>query len=636
VAHSQPIALVATTEQGDAAFTVDSLEQARLWPALDGSREPVIVHVPPTADVVLVRTRDGLLGAVLDSVGGLELIRFDAAGAVTGRSRLAPDPGFAEIDALGDRVLARRRDQMLVMLDAHGKERAALAANAGEHIQTVSTRGGRAIVGITKESAPTAEPAMDRVRIVDTRAGLAWGSLHALPAPLTGTLALSPSGMRIAGLLAADGQLVIATPGADAPTPIAARPDRFPAGTFLGFLDDETLLAASGTLVHWRLAEPISRDPWATLNLDVQGNDSTLAIANGLVVGARGLGLQLVEPTRSRHLGYRQLANGSAQVFGRVGAVASAQRVTWLDRDLREVTARVFPSLSSRRDHYVIDGNHVVQVDRMQAPRSDGSVYLYGSPAQPPILLGTWSEIGTPTFHPGTGVLAIPTVKGQDARRHASIERFELDLAAHTTRRLTPLVSDVLLSRVEVLDPAEAHGLVAAGSVWWSTSLVLVRFVESNAPTIHGQRVDIEGSDIELGIDRSGTAYFLRHLAKEIVRVPASGTSSTQHVSLSDELGRVTGKVSPDGTLIVLVGAGMVIAIDREGTERWRIVTADAPTASFRDDGTLVFSSGNGIITVDPTTGKRLARGCAYAFELSAHAPSIESFQGENACTVEE
>ena len=52
---------------------------------------------------------------------------------------------------------------------------------------------------------PTSGPAIDRVRIVETSKGLAWGPLHTLANPLTGMIALSPAGTRIAGLRAYEG-----------------------------------------------------------------------------------------------------------------------------------------------------------------------------------------------------------------------------------------------------------------------------------------------------------------------------------------------------------------------------------------------------------------------------------------------
>ncbi|MDX2090948.1 MAG: hypothetical protein SFX73_24020 [Kofleriaceae bacterium] len=610
--HSQAIALIATTEQADVAFTVDGLEQARLWPALDGSREPVMVHVPPADDVALVRTRDGLLAVVLDTVGGLELIRFDVVGAVIGRTRLAPDPGFAEIDALGDRVLALRRDQVLVVLDAQGAEQASLAANPGEHIRTVSTRGGGVIVGLA------AGATVDRVRIVGTTSGLTWGAVYPLPAPLTGSLALSPSGKRIAGLREADGQAVIVTPTTNELMPVNASAERFPAATFLGFLDEDTLLVSSGTLVRWWLKRPISQDPWETPNLDIQGNESTLALANGLVVGARGTGLQLVDPKRSRYLGYRQLVNGGTTLFGDVGAIVSQTAVTWFGPGLSEIETRTLPG--SYRDTFPIDRHHVVAVETLGRKNV---VYLHGAPAQPPILLGTWEGVGTVTYHPATRVLAIPTQHGTATH----VVRFELDVATHTTRPLRTLITAQMLERLVLLDPAEAHGQLAVGIR--ATGAMLVRFREEAA-----EETQI---GIPLGVDREGTAYFLDASAGMLVRLPANAPMSTREVRLDGALAR-GGQVSPDGQLVVLTGQGMVVALGTDGVERWRFPAHDASVVQFHADGrtVLIPSMSGGIIAVDAANGHRVGRACAFGFELSEKLPNTEVFTGENACTVEE
>src|SRR5262245_9986323 len=43
VPHGAQIAAVAITDQADAAVTIDQLDGVRLWPTLDGTREPLAI-----------------------------------------------------------------------------------------------------------------------------------------------------------------------------------------------------------------------------------------------------------------------------------------------------------------------------------------------------------------------------------------------------------------------------------------------------------------------------------------------------------------------------------------------------------------------------------------------------------------
>src|SRR5262245_10853456 len=78
--HGGRIELIAITDRGDAVLTAGSFAEIRLWPTLDGTREPVVVRGPRAMQLALGRDRDGLLAAILDQAAGVTLVRFDARG----------------------------------------------------------------------------------------------------------------------------------------------------------------------------------------------------------------------------------------------------------------------------------------------------------------------------------------------------------------------------------------------------------------------------------------------------------------------------------------------------------------------------------------------------------------------------
>src|SRR5262245_988413 len=60
---------IALMDAGDAAFTLDSAGEARLWPVLDGSRQPVPVTIPAALDVALARAGTGFVVGLVDHAG---------------------------------------------------------------------------------------------------------------------------------------------------------------------------------------------------------------------------------------------------------------------------------------------------------------------------------------------------------------------------------------------------------------------------------------------------------------------------------------------------------------------------------------------------------------------------------------
>src|SRR5262245_49626209 len=125
--HGAEVRLVAVTDAGDAALSADQLDGLRLWPKLDGTREPVIVRSLAPEQLALGRTRDGLVAGVLDEVGQLEVLAFDRAGALLGRSRLPLEPAIADVAAIDGGLLVARVDHAILRIAPSGQVTAQLA-----------------------------------------------------------------------------------------------------------------------------------------------------------------------------------------------------------------------------------------------------------------------------------------------------------------------------------------------------------------------------------------------------------------------------------------------------------------------------------------------------------------------------
>ena len=87
--HGSEIIALATTVDGGAVVSADRLGGIRLWTALDGTREPVVIRGTAPRELALWRDSDGFAVATLDAAGGVQVIRTTATGSVRGRATVS-------------------------------------------------------------------------------------------------------------------------------------------------------------------------------------------------------------------------------------------------------------------------------------------------------------------------------------------------------------------------------------------------------------------------------------------------------------------------------------------------------------------------------------------------------------------
>ena len=74
--HAGSIREVSVTDEGDAALSIDDAGTVRLWPSLDGTREPIPVAATAVARAAIVHDGDGWLVGLLDDAGSAHLLRY--------------------------------------------------------------------------------------------------------------------------------------------------------------------------------------------------------------------------------------------------------------------------------------------------------------------------------------------------------------------------------------------------------------------------------------------------------------------------------------------------------------------------------------------------------------------------------
>ncbi|MFV8750443.1 WD40 repeat domain-containing protein [Nannocystaceae bacterium ST9] len=127
--HSAPITVIALSPDGKAAMTRDTAGGVRLWPALDGSREPLVVPIrDPRSMAIAADGQGGWVAALVDTAGGARLIAVDDDGKMQPLASLPPMAMIAEMAIMpgGEQILAVGSDHVIRLYDRQGKQLAEL------------------------------------------------------------------------------------------------------------------------------------------------------------------------------------------------------------------------------------------------------------------------------------------------------------------------------------------------------------------------------------------------------------------------------------------------------------------------------------------------------------------------------
>ncbi len=622
--HGAQIAVVAVGDAGDVAVSADEQGELRFWPALDGKREPVVVHGRMPVDLAMAREHDGHVVAVLDAANGIELIHLTAEGGVRDRQVLPTEPGFQELAAGESALLARRSDHAIVRLDANDpKGRHALESPHGEQLLAVAARGAVAMVGIADHDRPAEIELVREIKLAD----LSWGTTYELPVPLAAPIAVSPSGHRIAGLHARTGAGVVIdllpkahVVGSDV---VGTDPDEH----VLGFLDEQRVVFRGGVV----LAVPqitAAADPWSGTRsrLHVRlGRGS--AVGNDIVVGGHGTHLLLADPDRTRFLGYRDLGVGFLRVTGPNITLGFGNRILWLDDQLRAV--RDASVLNDAAGGIAIDDHRLLKAtySYLENDRSKLEISVLDVPSGREEPLGSWSQGSSVAYDPHTNVFAVSGYS-------SSVARAQLDPIAERAKPL-PALKTKGDSTIEILDPAIADGTAAIAYSFSESGMHVDTFVADtrNHPLSPATSLQLDDVIFPLGVDERGTLYSLASRPAEQPK-PLYAHKAGKEVRKLMVDGHVTGgAVDRAGSMLALFSNSEVMLLDLDGKERWRIPAWSINVVRFTADGkTLLVNTQGGLLALDTATGKRRAAGCGWGFGLYTEEPQLTVFMAPVVC----
>ncbi len=192
--HGTRIVTVEVSADGAGAVSRDVETHARLWPALDGSREPLALPLISPSEIALHHDADGFAVASLDTGGGIAILDIDNTDMLVHHVALAAEPAYADVLATGSGFLALRKDHQIDWIDRTGARGASLVPPHGERVAGLLAAAGRVLALVeTREGL--------HGQWIEASAGkLAWGATTPLLDLEPEHAFLSPDGTRIVAM----------------------------------------------------------------------------------------------------------------------------------------------------------------------------------------------------------------------------------------------------------------------------------------------------------------------------------------------------------------------------------------------------------------------------------------------------
>jgi hypothetical protein len=615
VPHGGDIASIAITDEADAAITTDNLGAVRLWPTLDGSRQPVVVAAPsPPGEMALVHDGRDLVAALLDDGGAITLMRLGADGSVRGHAQLTAETEFEEIVGVGNQFLARTDDHAIELYSADGARQGRLEAGHGERVTDLVARRGRA-------AAVVATDAGHELRWLGVEETLRWQISIAMPLePRPNMVAIAPTSRRIAFVDVAMTNLYVFD-AALAPIPVSGPALKLNEDhRAIGFIDDETV-GVAGTSIAWWTSKPRNKettnDPWATppdVSGRVRNNVATMpgAFGDARLVSPHRLALAISDTSHTQYLGWKQPTIGPHHLSAdQVVLSPNSQQFTWLDADLNPVRdvdlAKGRAPSSPWRYGQAIGPRHLlVQTsgDQSSSARLD---LVDADKPDAMIRIGEFPRMQR--FEVNDGMLAVILSD--------RVRRFRIDLEAGKAIELLPARSlDIdSVSWVRIFDPERAGGKAALVLGWEN--------VNSEGQTLwtfeqKGKRLKkTRHAPLETSLIRSDAAGRLVMLDNR--KSSAIVTMQGDQVESRIEIERITMPIGVDlpGGHFAAKRDHDVVVLDRTGKELWHKTVWGAHTLIFVDGGKrLVVGAPGGFISYDAASGAEMKRTCGLEFGL--------------------
>jgi WD40 repeat protein len=189
VPHASSIERLALSPDAKGALSADKAGSVRLWPALDGSREPLPIPVRGPRAMSLAKRGEDWIVALVDAAGGTHLMRVDRHGDIEALANVDPFDPVRAVSVLpgGTRLLVLGEDHRLRLFSDAGKELAVIEQREFRPAHLFVTPKG-AVVAISVN-----QRVMGKVEVEAQRIEVGKGSLKLAGAPTAFKTASEPS-----------------------------------------------------------------------------------------------------------------------------------------------------------------------------------------------------------------------------------------------------------------------------------------------------------------------------------------------------------------------------------------------------------------------------------------------------------
>lgn len=632
--HTSNIDMVVLSAEGTAALTRDQIGGTRLWPTLDGKREPIVVPVQGPQQMSVQRRKGGSFTvAAVDSAGGAQIYGI-GDGKVVELGSLPPFQPLFGIYVLpgGERLLALFRDHSIRLLDRSGEElhkleesrfrptSLRLGADGKTFVAVITSVGGG-----NKVEVQRLEVAGEKIRRV--------GTVHRIESAnaLSETTAvMSPDAERFAVIDKPEGNswaLSIvdltkddAVPSrASVPMPAHLIPN-------IGFVSSRELLASAndGSLSWLVDLKDDSQHPRTSAPQDFVNQGRAQALAGGIQAVGHGTWLFVhdVEERSHRYLGYRSFQTQSVAISPSGEWVAWAYMagpvfVETLGGDEGErVRLPSEPNIGTIKVRF-FDEDHLITID------GAGGVHLYRwRDARLVDQAGIHGAIRAMHFEPERGLMLV--------ERH------------NNDARLFEVGPEGFDGPYIVADQSFRAGLLASGTpeqrdavMWTLDSGNKLRHytLDELRADLGQEKVMAKGKAIApgkvapLAIDRHGRHYGVRWNGAAMEVFVDFGRHVESKVTAAGDISMIV--PSPSGADFVAIhqrGQNVSLSVHDSKTleERWSYSTGVFNNeVVWSPDGRFVAVAANtGAIVLDAETGEPVQRRCGIEFDAIGAVPT--------------
>lgn len=641
VSHSASIDRVALSPSGRAGLSRDTIGGLRLWPALDGSREPLPITVAAARSFALLETGDAFVVLAVEGSGGARFIAVRPDGSTDTVATLAPFNPVLEVHALAGgesgRFLVLMKDGSLRVFDPSGAELAtfdekgfqpaSLRTSAdGKHVLAVSTMdpvGSTSRAEVQRISLSDAGPGLELRRsgvpqIVQSSAGI-----------MPTTVALSPDGSEVAVASAPLGNnwnLQLFDLAVDAEPKTIAVQFQAHQQPHIGYVAPASLLVSANDSTTSRLVDTESGEIRLRTSIPSDFSHQGRAQALGRGVQLVGYGTYVfvhdVSARTHRFLGYTA-TQGSG-----VGVSPSGSHVAWayaqgpvvietVDGSREDVSLDMGPNTFSGTKVRFVDEEHVLVLD------SVGELSLVHWPSQTTVAhAGTMSNIRALHLDRDQGVCVI--------ERHSN-DAWVYELSIEGGFVGPYIVSDV--SKMGIMRPAPPSDILlwtqlASGNKVRSYTLDQLRgdltLEEMKSLTVE---LDV-GRSSALAIDPLGQEYGVRWNGSSLELFVSKDQETLASAPLrSNEINQILPSPQGDRFLAVLNHQGVISAVmhdSKTAESLWSYASGEfSSDTSWSDDGRFVaISGGTGAVLLDAHTGKPVVSRCGLQFRAVSAPPS--------------